>query len=164
MKFSKTDNFDKVYETAKLLMYAVPIKSHESIPTFCSHPFTDFIYVPKMENNKIIKTYDLLNLDDFKEWSSALLQRLQHGKLETIFYIVSKPYRLTFLKYAQPYLTKETFSELFGDIWITSENPNGDVNVSLRTLISWFKHADKQKLMGNDYETWRLFPAEMTLF
>lgn len=127
MTFSETDNQKEVYNIAKLLMDAVPITLNERIPVFCSHPFTDFIYTPQINNNKIDKTWNLTNPEDFEEWRTAILQRLEQSEIRNMFYITSKAYRLTFLKYAQPYLTKQTFSELFGDIWVTSENPNDDV-------------------------------------
>lgn len=146
MTFSETDNQKEVYNIAKLLMDIVPITSNERIPVFCSHPFTDFIYTPQINNNKIDKTWNLTNPEDFEEWRTAILQRLEQSEIRSMFYITSKAYRLTFLKYAQPYLTKQTFSELFGDIWVTSENPNDDVNVSLRELVNWFRNTDKNFL------------------
>lgn len=78
---------------------------------------------------------------------------------------MNKPYRLAFLKYIFPYLTKKTFSELFGEIWVESENPNDDINVSLRELVLWFRNADKKALMGeDDYKTWENLPETMELY
>lgn len=165
MTFSETDNQKEVYNIAKLLMDAVPITLNERIPVFCSHPFTDFIYTPQINNNKIDKTWNLTNPKDFEEWRTAILQRLEQSEIRNMFYITSKAYRLTFLKYAQPYLTKQTFSELFGDIWVTSENPNDDVNVSLRELVNWFRNANKKFLMDEkDYAAWETLPETMELY
>ena len=165
MTFSETDNQKEVYNIAKLLMDAVPITPNERIPVFCSHPFTDFIYTPQINNNKIDKTWNLTNQEDFEEWRTAILQRLEQSEIRSMFYITSKAYRLTFLKYAQPYLTKQTFSELFGDIWVTSENPNDDVNVSLRELVNWFRNTDKKFLMDEKgYATWEALPETMELY
>lgn len=165
MTFSETDNQKEIYNIAKMLMDVVPITPNERIPVFCSHPFTDFIYTPRMNNDKIDKTWDLTNPEDFEEWRTAILQRLEQSEIRNMFYITNKAYRLTFLKYAQPYLTKQTFSELFGDIWVTSENPNDDANVSLRELVNWFLNADKKSLMDEkDYAAWETLPETMELY
>ena len=163
--FSESDNKTEIYNIARMLMDVVPIIPNERIPIFCSHPFTDFIHVPQTNNDKIDKTWDLTNPEDFKEWRVVVLGRLRQSEVRGMFYITNKPYRLTFLKYAQPYLTKQTFSELFGDIWVTSENPNDDVNVSLRELVNWFRNADKKFLMDEkDYAAWKALPETMELY
>lgn len=103
MIFSETDNQKEVYNIAKLLMDIVPITSNERIPVFCSHPFTDFIYTPQINNNKIDKTWNLTNPEDFEEWRTAILQRLEQSEIRNMFYITSKAYRLTFRSYLETF-------------------------------------------------------------
>lgn len=64
--------------------------------------------------------------------------------------IVREPYWLTWLWLNNPYLDKSTFSELFGEAWVSVENSNGDANVKQKTLITWFKYADKKHLMTEE--------------
>lgn len=90
MTFSETDNQKEVYNIAKLLMDIVPITSNERIPVFCSHPFTDFIYTPQINNNKIDKTWNLTNPEDFEEWRTAILQRLNKVKYAACFILQAK--------------------------------------------------------------------------
>lgn len=67
MKFAEKDNMKKIYDIAVSFMHIVPVTPNEIIPIFCSHPFTNTIYVPKMEENQIVKTYNLTVPEDFEE-------------------------------------------------------------------------------------------------
>lgn len=64
--------------------------------------------------------------------------------------IIRKSYRLTFLKYIKDDLSLNDFSNILNYVWISTENPNGDVNVSINELIKWFKYANKESLMNKD--------------
>ena len=48
---------------------------------------------------------------------------------------------------------------------MSSENPNGDVNVSLRTFVKWFRRADKKLLMTDeDYKVYRDLPSTFRVY
>ena len=82
-----------------------------------------------------------------------------------IYMMTNKPYGLTFLKYAKPYLSNEDFSKILGDAWVRSENPNGDTNVSKKELLSMFKQADKKSLMTEeDYKQWQGLDETITVY
>ena len=82
-----------------------------------------------------------------------------------VYVIIRKSYRLVFLKYTAPYLSKHDFSELLADAWVSSENPNDDVNVSIPTLIRWFKSTDKKALMvSDDYRIYQALPDSFLIY
>ena len=54
------------------------------------------------------------------------------------------------MKFASSYLSKEDFSELLADAWVSSENPNCDANLNKSELLAMFKEADTAYLMGED--------------
>ena len=78
---------------------------------------------------------------------------------------IHRPYRMTFLKYTKNALSAEDFSRLLKWVWITTENPNQDVNVSVKTAARWFRQADKKYLMDEkEYEVYQNIPEEITLY
>ena len=66
-----------------------------------------------------------------------------------IYSLINSPYALTFLRFSQPYLSKEDFSSILADAWMNSEYANRDANVSKERLVSMFKQADRAKLMSD---------------
>lgn len=82
-----------------------------------------------------------------------------------VWNIIRVQYRLTFLKYIEPYLITHDFSEMLADAWITSENPNQDINVRLSTAAKWFRKADKHVLMDDDeYTVYENLPETFTVY
>lgn len=171
MNFAKEDNIKEIRDIAKMLFCAVDIIPNEQFPIFCSHPFTNSVIFPKYAKDKngiakMVRQLDLTNEADFNEWKNYVFKEIDNEKTVLgIFYLVIKPYRLTMLKYTEECLTKKTFSELLGSVWVTTENPNGDVNVSLAVLAKWFRNADKKALMTEeDYTYWKNLPEELTVY
>ena len=48
-----------------------------------------------------------------------------------IYMMVTKPYALTFLKFAMPHLSREDMSQILASAWTRSEAPHQDVNVTV---------------------------------
>ena len=52
-----------------------------------------------------------------------------------------------------------------GNIYVDTENPNGDVNVSVTTLRSWFAKANKKNLMtGDEYKYYNSLLEQITVY
>ena len=82
-----------------------------------------------------------------------------------IYMMVNKPYALTFLKYASPYLNAAELGKILASAWMRSENPNMDPNVSQSKLISLFKKADPRYLMEREEQTELLaLPDPVTIY
>jgi hypothetical protein len=79
--------------------------------------------------------------------------------------LIRTPYHLTFLKYCEPYLSPKDLAELFADAWVSSENPNQDVNCPISYLVKMFEKCDKKYLMTEeDYQIYESLPETFTIY
>lgn len=62
-------------------------------------------------------------------------------------------------------MSLKDFSNYFAHAWVTAENPNMDVNCSLRYLVSCFRYCDKKELMvEEDYQFFQQLPDEVRVY
>ena len=64
--------------------------------------------------------------------------------------LVTKPYRLGYLKLAAPYLCEQDAALFLSYAWISTESPNDDPNLSKRSLLAMFRSIDPQMLMDEE--------------
>ena len=121
-------------------------------------------FIPSKDNGFTV--LDLMKDSDLQIAREYIEKRID--KLVDVFSVyltVRKSYRMTFLKFAKPYLSKKDFSKLLADAWTSMEHPNADVNVPIKTSISWFKQADKKSLMNeDDYKFYQSLPQIVTVY
>lgn len=162
------DNLEGVKKTAKLLFAAVPLEGHPDFGALIvSHPFTETALVPLRLDDGTFTFINLLeDKDGAQKWQQQCFYKIDSlSTIHGICYQICKAWRLTFLKYAKPYLTKDTFSELFADVWTGSENPNMDANCTLKEMIGWFKNSNKKKLMEEEeYSVWENLPNKFEVY
>lgn len=142
----KTD-LEQVKDVARILLMTEINKTPYS-PMIVQHPFTSSGYVAISKNGKM----EFVNITEDKEnllaWQSFIEKQFDNAdSVYQIYMMINKPYALTFLKYVQPYLSKEDFSKILADAWTQSENPNNDENVDKRELLSMFRQAEPSELM-----------------
>lgn len=142
----KTD-IDQVKSVARALLMTEVYKTPYT-PMVVQHPFTSSGFVATTKDGVM----QLLDITESEEnllaWQSFMRKQINAADTAyEIYMMTNKPYSLTFLKYASPYLSREDFSKILADAWIRSENPNCDINVSKSKLISMFKQADSNELM-----------------
>ena len=120
-------------------------------PAVVQHPFTSSGIV----GVKVDGELQLLDITQDQEnlllWQEQL--RTQIESIDSpfgVFLLVNKPYGLTFLKYAEPYLSQADYSKILVSAWMMSENPNADTNFTRRSLVGLFKNADPAVLMDED--------------
>lgn len=155
MKFLKETALDQVKRIAEAFLF-LPIEKTTLSPLFIQHPFFDSPFAPV--NGSIVNF-----MDDAEVYDSVLStfgQKISKcNTLFDIFMLLRKSYRLAFLKQTREYMSKEDFSSIFKEVWITSENPNQDPNVSIPMLIQWFRQSDKHYLMSeHEYKLYQEFP------
>jgi len=149
----KTD-IGQIRELAVTFMN-IDVTFNEKYPFVVKHPFFDTAAVITPDG-KLIDIHDKENLKKVRE---KYIEIIKQSSFHQIITMICSPYRFTFLKYAKPYLSKEDFDKTLAECWITSENPNQDSNVQIRTFISWFKKADKKTIMNEEeYEYYRRLP------
>lgn len=121
-------------------------------PVTVKHPFTDSGFTAAPNENGEIGLIDIVNDNNAqKRWRELMSNTIDKAKSAyEIYMMVTKPYGLTFLKFAEPYLSKEDLSNILASAWMRSEAPNQDVNVSKTKLLSMFKSADSAVLMTED--------------
>lgn len=135
----KVTDLEEVRRIAISLLY-MDIDFNDEFPFLCSHPFTNCPYF--MYNGKVMSFQNNAEVQEY--WRNEVKNKINKSNLQTIFAMVNKPYKLCFIKFVEPFLSKSDFSELLGEAWIVEENPNTDVNVPLSTLVSWFKKLIKK--------------------
>lgn len=140
----KESNIDAVREMYNNFLN-LPIEDTAMSPLIVSHPVFE-------SGITMSRNGDMLNIYESKDDLQRAIKELfdissNFKKVEDFFALIRKPYKLTFLMYCRDYLTNEDFSSLLGDIWVTVENGNQDVNVSVGTISRWFSSADKNFLM-----------------
>ena len=160
----KTD-LEKVKSIARMLLLT-PIHKTPYSPVVVQHPFTSS-GIATAKKDGVLQIIDITeseeNLERWQDWMREWIKNAKSAY--EIYMMTNKPYGLTYLKYAEPYLSKEDFSKILGDAWVRSENPNGDANVSKRELLSMFKQADKKALMTEeDYKRWESLDDTLTVY
>lgn len=75
---------------------------------------------------------------------------IEHSKyLIDILVLINKPWYMTFIKYAEPYLSDDDLGAILGQCWVEQEFPNRDNNADLKEIIKWFKRSTKKQLMDD---------------
>ena len=78
---------------------------------------------------------------------------------------MTKSYLLAFLKYAEPYLSREDFSKMLADIWIRTEAPNLDPNFKQKELLDLFRKSKQEEMMTEDeIEALRSLPETVLVY
>ena len=144
-----------------------------NIPFCVFHPYLETSTVAvaldksKPMDSHNMKIADILtDKEAYVQWREMTAEKIQNATtIGKLYLMVRKSYRLTFVKYAKEYMSLKDFSTYLSDAWVSSENPNQDVNCSLDMLISWFKQADKKSLMNTEeYKVYDSLPDELRIY
>lgn len=140
------------------------IKTTPHSPVIVSHPFTDTGYVGFL-GDRFPQTI-LENRDAFLRWQTEKKKQINESdSADRIFFMMTKPYRLIFLKYAEPHLSQKDFSRILGDVWIQVEAPHNDPNFTICELVNLFKKAVREFLMDqNEYEQFKELENSLTVY
>lgn len=166
----KETNLKEVKDTTKTLFLSVPVTPHKEFGVLvATHPFTSTGVVPKVTSDgKVCNGFWHIaeNKEDYEAWKCWCFNMIDKAKdIYGLCAQINKPWRLTFLKFNRNHIDPDTFSALLSSCWVESENPNDDKNVSIRTLTSWFKKANKRVLMTEeDYAVWEALPSEFEVY
>lgn len=164
MKSKKTEtNLDEIKNMAKLFLYQ-PIKVDDNFsPKLCVyHPFLSSSTIC-IGSSEIVDIFD--DEGALEKYHECMEKEINKSDLHRIYVLVRKPYRLTFIKYCESYLSEKDLAELFADAWVSSENPNQDVNCSLSYLIKVFRKCNKHYLMQEeDYKVYQSLPDTFMIY
>lgn len=158
-------NLDEVKNIAKTFLYidVIPV---EDIPFLVTHPIFEydcFTYQTKTGDLKLLRLSDSNDLEKIREIVKDRIDKCD--SVNSVYCMIRKSYRLAFLKHVKSYLSKNDFTYLLSDAWVSSENPNQDLNCSIGLLTKWFKESDKSILMSDeDYNYYNKLPNEITIY
>ena len=147
----KSTDLNSLKEVAGCLLYT-DVHRVENYPFLVKHPFTDSAFAAIAKNPEKVTENKVINIleseSNLNRWREYVAEQIDSAEsADEIYSRITKPYRLTFMKYAGKYLSEKNFAEMLCAAWVSSENPNSDVNVSQSELLQMFRSADKSLLM-----------------
>ena len=146
----KQTDLAKVKQTA-LALLSTEINETPYSPMIVKHPFTDTGVSAIPDGKGGVEMIDLTEDDAQFKWRQAMARQIDKAdNAYAIYMMVTKPYALTFLKFAMPHLSREDMSLILASAWTRSEAPHQDVNVTVNQLLRMFKQADPTCLMEQD--------------
>ena len=141
----------------------------------CNHMFIDTpIWVEKamgvldltINLEKTIEL-NLCNPKVYQKWCEEVFDKRVDSRKDiySVYSLYRAPYKMTFIKLYEDFLDEKDYAELLGDAWVTEENPNMDVNVSIQESIRFFKKANKRFLMDKEeYLYYENLPNKIEVF
>lgn len=146
----KQTDLAKVKQTA-LALLSTEINETPYSPMIVKHPFTDTGVSAIPDGKGGVDMIDLTEDDAQLKWRQSMARQIDKAdNAYAIYMMVTKPYALTFLKFAMPHLSREDMSQILASAWTRSEAPHQDVNVTVNQLLRMFKQADPTCLMEQD--------------
>ena len=130
----------------------MPIAETSFSPAIVSHPFTSTGVTAAQNEDGNITVVDLLNnKEDYAKWKEMVGKQIDSAENACqVFFLLNKPYYLTFLKFSAPVLSQEDLGQLLAHAWILEECPNQDRNVSKRELLALFHSVPPELLMDEE--------------
>lgn len=148
MAIKETD-MKKVQEQALVFLMLDLVKTKSS-PAVVQHPYFNngFIGIRDNETDDV-KVANIL--EDTEAWEQArAAMRKEIEGAETVLEIgrlLTKPYKLTFLKFIEPYISAADMGRYIGRFWNEIEFISMDKDVSKTTLVRLLRKCDKQTMM-----------------
>ena len=154
----------EIKKLARMFVH-LDIQSTEYSPLIVKHPFTDSGMIAYRTDDGGIAQADITSDPAaLKLWQEEKLRQIKEARTpHEISFMITKSYSLAFLKYAAPHLSSKDLSEMLADVWVRTESPNNDPNMSKNRLLSLFKKAQPQFLMDEEeYEAFQKLDDTMT--
>ena len=159
-------NLTEIKNLAKILL-SFDINSTELAPLIVKHPFTDSGMVAyRTEDGGIAQADITSDYAALAQWRKEKIRQINEARTpHEISFMITKSYSLAFLKYAAPHLSNQELSEMLSNVWVRTESPNNDPNMSKNRLLSLFKKAEPQFLMDKDeYEAFQNLEDTVTVY
>lgn len=164
---SKETDMEKVKAIAHTFLY-FDLKKTKSSPIVVQHPFF---------NNGIVGLKDrqtgelrVVNiLEDLNGWAQVRSEmRKQIDRAETVLDIgmlLTNPYRLVFMKYAEPYLSAADMGRYINSFWCTIEYISTDKDMSKTAIVRLLKKCDRQTIMNDrEHAVYESLPDEVAVY
>lgn len=136
----KQTDIESVRELAIMFLH-MDVEQTE-VPFIISHPYTDSPYITLKDGDKF-KICDITgNDDDLNLWRQQVRNFLEKmTEARQFIGLITKSYRIAFLKYAKPYLSDKDLGQMLRTAWTTVDSPNHDPNISKAAFVKIFCQA-----------------------
>ena len=130
-----------------------------------AHPYTNSAFVGGMRDGQPTLLNVLDSKEDEMQFREHIFKRIDEADPLSISMLVNKPYKLCWFKLVKDLLSDKEYGNLLSEIWVQSEHPNDDANVSTIEAIQYFRTAKKHCLMTKEeLEVWKSFPQTLTVY
>ena len=150
-----------------LTLLQVPPEYNKEYPFIVYHPFIENNPVPTLDKNGKLKVIDIFNdKDGFKKVQKKIENDINKANnFSKLLYLINKPYRMLFLLENYLLLNSSEFTKHLRNVWIDTEFPNADKNVSINKIIKMFQTANKIDLMDDEeLDLYNKLPEEVTIY
>jgi hypothetical protein len=162
----KETDLEEVKSIAFLFLWLSPQETKFS-PVIVKHPFTDCGIVvvrssrQEPEQANILESESALNC-----WREEIGKQIKQARsVHELYPLVTKSYIFAFLKHTANYLSQKDLSEILSGVWVNSESPNLDQNLSQRQKLALFQAADPVYLMDeSEREKLERLEEEVTIY
>ena len=114
----KQTDLAEVKRTA-LALLSTEIGETPYTPMIVKHPFTDTGVSAIPDGKGGVKMLDLTKDDDQFKWRQQMARQIKKAdNAYAIYMMVTKPYALTFLKFAMPHLSREDMSQILASAYL----------------------------------------------
>jgi len=158
------DDLEKIKLCAKLLLYNIKPVANKELPFIIYHPFISQNPAPYKDENDVLGFVDVFK--DKDKLLNQIEKYIDDAKtFQNILFLVSQPYQLLFFNLNKDNLSIKTYNETLKQIWLLTEFPNADKNVSVNESLELFKNADKNLIMTSQERLkLKTLPDEVTIY
>ncbi len=126
----------------------MPIKTIKDETDLVSHPIATGKTHIYEENGEIKVEILEKGSDDYKRWVARWETTINECTTAfSVFMIINKSYKYSFMKHIKQYLNRHDFSEIFSWAWTSTENPNMNPEASVKQNVTYFMECDPDILM-----------------
>lgn len=157
-------NIKAVKDTAILFLNLEPTPVGNFGDLFVTHPYltTSVTYL-----NRTKAMFNIFQEPEtFSEWKKEMEEQIRIQKdAHSIFFRITNPYKLTFFKYVQEYLSEEDFAKILISCYTLTEFTSNNTNVSKTEMLQFFKKAKKEYLMDEEeLEKYNSLPEQVEIY
>lgn len=151
---------DRIREMAMAFLF-LDIKPTK-VDFIASHPFTSSWFTAFPTENGIVNLRDTENAD---KWREKVKSNIETATVKEIFFMLNKPYILSFLKFTERYLSDDDLGMILGIFWQSIEQISLDNSLSGKEIVKMFKRANKETMMDEDErKIFDSLPEQVTVY
>ena len=157
-------NLEQVKKVAIQFLYLEPERVGEFGDLFVTHPFISTAFLYLIEEKQMFNLFQ--DKERFDKWKLEMKENINRQKeLFAIFMFITNPYKLTFFKYVNEYLSEEDFAKTLINCYTQMEVIVDETNVTQKELVKWFEKANKTYLMDKkERKILEELPEKVTIY